>query len=130
MYLTQFCYACKYVSKCLHVGLPTCWKTARNCASITKAWWLMSYLRRRTPPAPFLPWVLHVATLMWYCVGIVFKQMETLLLEDRMSPSNTARQSLWASVLCRRMVWGREGERVGITKGGNEAKEDNKRDHK
>jgi len=23
MYLTQFCYACKYVSKCLHVGLPT-----------------------------------------------------------------------------------------------------------
>jgi hypothetical protein len=47
-----------------------------------------------------------------------------------MSLSNTARYSLWAFVLRRRIVRGRERERVRITKGGNEGKKENKIDYK
>jgi hypothetical protein len=47
-----------------------------------------------------------------------------------MSLSNAARYSLWAFVPRRRIIRGREHGRVRITKGGNEGKKVNKRDHK
>jgi hypothetical protein len=64
------------------------------------------------------------------CWELFLNSLETRVLEDRMSLSNIAKYSLWASVICGRTARGRERERVKIMKGGNETKKDNKRDNK